>query len=435
MARSLAGNNKCYLFSNFDNNKDKNDNASIDDLGKINIEMGDLAGGKSILINYSTSILKNTSINPADVCTRIYYNDFCWEPIREWSEPKIGNITMKVINTQKKMAVLVDPQYNITCWEEGKCRVFKNTKIRFLNDLITKDEANTSFKDDIIDDSDGSKLVNNSYFVNTIGTHKFSGEIRHPFDIIQMDNDTYIQVIDIGDYHKGLIYSYPYWFIIFLIISIMVPLIIVGATRIFKKCRNKYWIGFLLIVTISFYIYLINNYLSYNMIYQDMIKLESITLCVAFMVLIYYYLCIDQKPNIKILFIQILLMFAFTTLFHYWLPEILLNKLDYTFLLTFGPINLVLIFGKKETLCKLNESNCITRIVGCILAFIAIIAGLIYLISGSIIFSPRFGLLEIIIIIFAELMPLITVTITGLYCETAKSFMNLIMKNLKVENS
>jgi hypothetical protein len=521
--KTLAGNNKCNISSDFDNKEknDPNDHASIDSLGKINIRIGDLAGGKRILINYSTSILKNTSRNPADVCSKIYYNDFRWDSIGKWSEPKIGNITMKEIVTQKKMVIFVDSPYNIICLEEGKCEVFKNTKISFPNDLIIKDEANTSFKDDIIDDSDESKLVNNSsYYLNTIGTHKFSGEIRHPFDIIQMDNDTYFQVIDIGDYHNsgGLIRK----LILCMLLSFIVPFLIIRAMRHFKKCKDKNYIGLLLIVIILAYVSYIYCYFFACRYYQDTVILESITLSVASLALLYNYLCIitqkpcvfrwneipgkddkkliefltkkfdwvkaakiekidadksikisteekslslelndkelevilkidDRKrskfiakkekdilkiydrPNRGLIVLQILFMMAFTAFFHYNLPEF--NNHVYAFLLAFGLINFALIFGKKETPRKLKENKGIAQAAGCILALIAIVVGTLCLeISGPIVFSPKLGLLEIMIIIFAELMPLITITITGMYYETAMSFMTLIMENSKVKN-
>jgi hypothetical protein len=489
------GNDTYHLSSVFDNNRDKNDHVSIDDLGKIDIFIGTLEGGKSVLINYSTFILKNASKNSLDICSRMYQNDFNWDIIATWIEPKVGNITMKVITTQKKMAILVDPQYNITCWEEGKCKVFKNTKISFSNDLIIKDKANTSFKDDIIDDSDESKLVNNSYFVNTIGTHKFSGEIRHPFDIIQIGNDTYIQVIDIGDYHKGLIYSFK--FILYMLLSLLVPLLIIGAMRYFKKCKDKNYIGLLLLGIILAYVFYVIYYIFLCRYYQDTVKLESITLSVAYLVLLYYYLCIDkelidkepkellkqkfgvkkidngetikvsteklndketdvslevdgeiyigkmendelyQKHNPIIPIVQIILMGLFTIFFHYYLPEILSNSLAYLFLSALGLAIGTFILAMKKPICKFiecagPEKDSLIRIGFSILAFVYIILISIYDIKDTgVAFSPKFGLLEIIIIICTELMPLITVAIVGMSAETAWNFMTLVLGDAK----
>jgi hypothetical protein len=288
-------NNRLYIESYFDNdNNSFNDYACIDNQGRVQIYIGTLDGGKSVSVNFSTFIFKNNCNKHLNISSKMIYDDFQWEPKLLWNQPEIDYINIKMKKEiPKEFIVSIDPEYNRTCYSGANCTLFKNTKLIFTNDLISNEMDNIIFKD-IIDHYNEKVIINagNVYEARKIGTHKFLAEINESCINAIMYNGTFFRVIDIVDYHKELVFTSYFWGCIFL--SLLIPSIIILLIRMFKKCKSKNVIYLIIFLIALVYIVCLLSYFLNISYYQDVVKIESITLSIAFIVLIYYHLCINR---------------------------------------------------------------------------------------------------------------------------------------------
>jgi hypothetical protein len=424
-------NNGNILSSNFDNDKkNKGDLVDIDKEGNIKIVIGSLRGKNRIIINYNTSIEENPASGYNDkVCYPIEFSDFQWVNRLTWNKPIIRNITIHKELKKNELAFAIEPQYNITKIDGLNYTIFEGTTLT----LKTKDN-NIIIKDTVIGNPNDLLIRDNHFEINRSGDHEISAYIDTPQHTIQMKNDSRIQVIKLIDHHKERIWDYDLY-LFFVIPSFFIPLLIIELLRWRKKCMKKASLIFLLALVVLAYSAYIYNYYSSDAYYQDLIKLESISLSVAFLFLIYYYGCSDLKLKWNIFLTQIISMLIFYIFFHYYLPELLSNKDTYIFLSGLGPLMATTIYIKRPEICQaiIKKLDCkeddTIRLVAIILVTIYIISISIFAGTGlGVSFSTQFKFFELIIIILSELMPLIAIAISGMTPKMAKNVIDVSLK-------
>jgi len=490
-AGSIGTDGEVEISSDFNrHHPDSGDWAEIRPDRLISIHFPDLDPGEKIGIRYKTKYIKNLCQDPQPICY-IPEKAFNWSIAKQNIQgpfiPKIKGLNYKPII--ESFNVSIKPEYNITYPNAPNCTIFEHSQIFFANKTYDQDDEKNdgtdvivNYFDDKINPYSPQIRINSGDYIDDSGIHQFQMKANDSIDSNPINNSTYFRVINIGEYHKQLIYSLK--FIFYLVLSLLVPLLIIGAMRYFKKCKDKIYIGLLLFGIILAYVFYIIYYIFLCRYYQDTVILESITLSIAYLVLLFYYLCIDKEPkelpkqkfrvkkidnvstkkrndeetvflevdgeicigkreneelsqkyNPIIPIVQIILMGLFTIFFHYYLLEILSNSHAYLFLSALGLAICTFILAMKKPICKFiecagPEKDSLIRIGFSILAFAYIILIPIYYIKNlGVAFSPKLGLLEIIIIICSELMPLLTVAITGMTAETAWDFMTRVFGN------
>lgn len=137
-------------------------------------------------------------------------------------------------------------------------------------------------------------------------------------------------------------------------------------------------------------------------------------------------------------------MVAFFAYFHYNMPELLSNKNSFSVLLGVGLISAGIIAAKMQDKCENTidkrentidkcentidkskfDKDQITKIAAVIFITIYFIVAPIFAGIGSgVIFSLKFDINDLLIIIFSELIPLIVIAITGMSLKIAIEMM------------
>jgi hypothetical protein len=437
--------NGIYIESDFDKEpKSKNDNAYLDDQGKVYIYIGTLSGGETILVNISTSIIKNICKN-INISSKMDYEDFHWDKVKNWIPPDIDNIEVKAKrDIPEELIVKIDPAHNITYYCGLNCTLFKNTKLNFANDLLDK-KTNAVIKDNIIDQDNNTIILDKgeSYEAKIIGTHKFLAEINESCLNKIMSNRTFFHVVEIEDYHKKLILSPYFWACIFL--SLLIPSIIILLIRMFKKCRSKKIIYLIIVLILLVYATFLLIYFLNNSYYQDIVKIESINFSVVFMILLYYYFCANEgkeenlqlagvpgrgieKKEFGMFILFSILMLAWVVFFHYYLPEIISIEQPYSLIIIMIAIlilPLIVCIKRRKSLEALFIKNKnLTRIAITFLVLIIVLAlfALAVMDSGTA-FSPRLGFSVMLIIMIEELIPLFAIAVVGMDFDMANSYL------------
>jgi len=422
--------------------KRNDDEVTIDKYGNIRIHLIYLDKTFYKVINYNTSISileDNITLTPYTICNPIKdFDNFSWERKGTyiWHKPSIGAINIIKTNVSEELIFEIDPYYNITNCNITNCSkgiftVFNGTKLTFDEDRIT---------DDIhpVEGDEQNLSCNKEYIIKVIGDHCFSAEKEDLYTFIQKKNSSVIHVIDIIDTHKKFVtdpWNHP-WNrqIVIVIAAVFLPLLIMLVLQKGIKCKNKTCLVILGIIVIGLYLGYIIYYLTTNTYYKPIIQVEAISISAAFFILSYYY-CSEKNPNWKKFLFQAVSLLGFSIFFHYYMPEILLNKNIFVFFAGLGLVVIYAIRFKKQGKILKDGKNSLLPYLATITVLLYFIVPAIFLFKGAgVPFSSKFDLAELIIIIFAELMPLVAIVFTGISNEAAKKTIEFISKIIETKS-